>query len=352
MSELQGQMNMMEGYFDPPATPTTPGEPEEGYDADGHLINPGMSAAECAATAEQLADEINGIKAQTRRVVFGAAMEIGARLIRAKALLPFGRWTAWLAERVDYSERTAQNLMRLYEEYGKRQIPQAIADLDYSKAVMLLGLPAEQREALAGDAAALTTRELQAEISRLRAENDAAQLRLDALLQQAEEAQALKDAAKAERERADRARGEADAARKSAEDARKEADKAKKQAARDLQRATDAVKRANDLQQSLTDAQARVTELENAEPRTVEVVPEAVTNELNALRRQAAAAPNEAVIRLRAGYERLLNEFRAVQALLEAVRREDAAEGEKYTAVLSRACGMMARGFEGGEGNG
>lgn len=72
-----------------------------------------------------------------------AILDIGRRLIDAKALLPHGEWLPWLTERVEFSERSAQNLMRLAREWSN---PQALADLGATKALTLLALPREERE--------------------------------------------------------------------------------------------------------------------------------------------------------------------------------------------------------------
>ena len=73
-----------------------------------------------------------------------AVLEMGQRLIRVKEHLEHGQWLAWLAESVEFSERSAQNLMRLSREWSN---PQTLADLGSSKAFVLLALPADEREA-------------------------------------------------------------------------------------------------------------------------------------------------------------------------------------------------------------
>lgn len=354
MSELKGQLEMgLHGEISEAAKPV------EGYDADGHLINPALEddmnrdpAGDVLREiqAERLAVEINAIKAQTRGVLISAALEIGKRLIEAKALVPFGRWGAWLAENVDYSERRAQDLMRLFEEYGKKTIPQAIAELDYSKAVALLALPAEQRGALAEQAAAegMSTRELQDEIDRLRKEAADRQMKLEDLLEEIGDAEG---AIREEREAADRARAEAKAAGETAEALKKERDEAKKTSKLETDRAREAVKRANDTQKKLTEAEARIAELERAEPQRVEVerIPDDVAAELEKLR--AAAGRSDAETRLRLGYERLTKEFEAVRALLKTLIAEDAEAGGKYAAAIGKAARKMAEMIEGAGGD-
>ncbi len=72
-----------------------------------------------------------------------AILRIGRGLIEAKSMLSHGEWLPWLEERVEFSERAAQNFMRLAREYSN---PQTLADLGASKALALLALPAEERE--------------------------------------------------------------------------------------------------------------------------------------------------------------------------------------------------------------
>lgn len=72
-----------------------------------------------------------------------AILTIGQCLTEAKQTIPHGEWLPWLNERVEFSERTARNFMRLSREWSNRQ---ALADLGAAKALTLLALPAEERE--------------------------------------------------------------------------------------------------------------------------------------------------------------------------------------------------------------
>lgn len=65
--------------------------------------------------------EIVTIKRQTQQVLITAAIELGRRLTEVKAMIPHGEWGKYLQERVDYSQSTADNLMKLYREYGSGQ---------------------------------------------------------------------------------------------------------------------------------------------------------------------------------------------------------------------------------------
>ena len=134
------------------------------------------------AGAQKLAAEINAIKRQTMRTVLMASIEIGEKLCEAKALVAHGDWERWLTENVDYSQSTANNLMKIYREYGDNQLDlfstktksEIFGDLSYSQAVALFALPAHEREAFVEDhdMTAMSVRELNEEIERLKAEKD------------------------------------------------------------------------------------------------------------------------------------------------------------------------------------
>ena len=196
--------------------------------------------------------EINTLTAQYRSLTLAYAVEVGRRLEEAKSLLPHGEWGTWLAEKVSFSQRTANNLMQIFEEYGDRQITlfgavpnsQTFANLPISKAIKLLALPSEEREEFAeeNDVAAMSVRELEAAIKakkeaearaeELSEENARLQEQLDqtgaAALADAEEERdkALADVA-ALKKAADAAAEELKAAKEEVEKAKADAKKAK-----------------------------------------------------------------------------------------------------------------------------
>lgn len=65
-----------------------------------------------------------GIETITEEIIFyknvggQAVIEIGRRLTEAKAQLKHGEWLPWLREKVEFSETSAQNFMRIAREYG------------------------------------------------------------------------------------------------------------------------------------------------------------------------------------------------------------------------------------------
>lgn len=99
-------------------------------------------------SADTIAIEIKTIVEQTQQLLLRAAIKIGQNLHEAKALVPHGEWGAYIEDRCGFSQRTADNYMRLVTEYGNSQ---TFANLPYSKALALLALPAEDREAFAAE---------------------------------------------------------------------------------------------------------------------------------------------------------------------------------------------------------
>lgn len=78
-----------------------------------------------------------------KRAAGDSLLTLGQRLIEAKAMLPHGEWLPWLEGQVGFSERAAQQYMKLAQTYTN---PQALADLGATKALMLLALPDGERE--------------------------------------------------------------------------------------------------------------------------------------------------------------------------------------------------------------
>lgn len=103
------------------------------------LIPAGEQNLEQARPIEVITAEIWLFKQQA-----GAAiLEIGRRLNEAKAQLDHGEWEPWLKEKVEFSEATARRFMRLAREYENQSL---VTDLGTSKALILLALPASERE--------------------------------------------------------------------------------------------------------------------------------------------------------------------------------------------------------------
>lgn len=144
--------------------------------------------------AERTIEEITADILRAKQSGGEAVLAIGRGLIEAKTILNHGEWLPWLSERVEFSERTAQNFMRLAREWSN---PQALADLGAAKALTLLALPETERAAFAAETHLvdgeektvidMTSRELEKAV-RERAEALEAQAKAEAELKSMEDA--------------------------------------------------------------------------------------------------------------------------------------------------------------------
>lgn len=268
-----------------------------------------------------IASEIEAIKNQTKIIVLSASMEIGKRLKEVKAMLPHGTWGTWLHDNVDYSERTAQNLMAVHETYSG--MPQAaIEGISYSQAVALLGIEGELlTEAIENnDIPAMSTQDVEELAKQLREEQKAragVQLELDLM------------------------KG-ADQRAKDAETAKIEAEKA---AAKEKQDRIKAENEAKRLRQELEDLDK---EPEAPVQVIVEKVPDEVQRELENLRRIAAKAPSAPVIKFRQIYEDFQGITERAVACIDEIEKENPEMAAKYRGALRTACESIIIKLDGG----
>lgn len=291
---------------------------------------------ELSRTPMMIAAEINGIKEQVRCTVLSGAVEIGRRLIEAKAMLPHGEWKGWLEGNVRYSERTAQNMMQLAHEYrdGKGA---ALGDISYTKAVLLLSVPEERREefAAAHDLESMSTRELKEEIAQLRKEKAEMQLSMEDMLAASDPAREA-----AERER-DALRSDLAKAHEGISQARE----IKKQDDEDKKRLRDEIRElhAREIEHkgAADEEIARLkAELQAAEqPIIQQVVPPDMAERMAYLEVQANRSRAENVLRLR--FDQLREDFTHLIAQLEEMNREDAQACEKYRDAILKLLGLM-----------
>lgn len=144
---MEAAYRMTDAYYREQMEARTSGSPRED-DGEGAILarDFGMNGQPPAEDRplDLLTEEILFYKRQAG----GAIIEIGKRLLEAKAQLGHGEWLPWLREKVDISERSAQNFMRLAREYSKSA---DIADLGASKALALLALPETERAEFAAE---------------------------------------------------------------------------------------------------------------------------------------------------------------------------------------------------------
>lgn len=121
---------------------------------------------------EDLGSQIVTLTKQAQKVALVYICEIGERLSEAKELVGHGNWTSWLRDRCDYSQGTAENYIKIYKEFGGRQLDffenknEEIKNLSYTKLLALTALNEEERTKLLNenDVEKMSVRELQTAI--------------------------------------------------------------------------------------------------------------------------------------------------------------------------------------------
>ncbi len=308
---------------------------------------------------EVIAAEINHIKDQTRIMVLNNSIEIGRRLVEAKSIISHGQWGNWLEEKVNYSARTAQNLMRIFEEYGSNQISlfgdsnsQAFANLSYSQAVALLAIPdIEERETFVVEnkVEEMSTRELQQAIK----EKEKAEKELEEALRIAEELKTkakqiehekvnlesdvrvkdeslkvskesiekLQDTLEREREGA---KAELDKLKETIEDMKQELSNAGESLTDDdINSLEEKLEEAKDKQNKYENKIKELEEKLNEKPidvAVVEKVPEGVENELNSLREKLSVS--EKTSKFKASFDLIVQNFNTLFVVLNDMPEE------------------------------
>lgn len=197
-------------------------------------------------------DEITERIVQLKLDAGAAVLEIGRWLNVMKSRLAHGEWLDWLSEKIDFSERIAQQYMRLYDGFSAN--PNALSDLGKTRALKLLSLPPAEREAFVEthDVANMSTRELEQAIR----ERDEARHNEEMAKKTIT---AVTELAKKDREEAKKA---LEAAEQRAEEAEERAKSAEKRANGALESYRAAQKNEEFTIQRNIELQARVKELE------------------------------------------------------------------------------------------
>lgn len=169
-----------------------------------------MSELTTTRPIEVIESEIIFYKAQAS----ASMLEIGRRLIEAKEQIPYGEWQRWLAEKVEFSERTAQRFMRIAEGYKDAD---TVAVLGTRKALALLAFEDVEREEFIAEkhevngeektVPEMTSKELdeairarkqaEDELAKVKQEKLDAEVRAENFAKEAEKAKANADSAKA-----------------------------------------------------------------------------------------------------------------------------------------------------------
>ena len=320
-------------------------------------------------TVDTVTLEINTLHRQAQQMMLGYVIEIGRRLVEVKGMLPYGSWGNYLAQRTPYSQSTANNFMKIFQEYGDENLSlfeegtksQTFGKLSYTQALALLALPANEREAFAeeNNVEDMSSRQLQeairernqareeaerlkaaareleeakaklanAEHSRAKMEEDMRLLneRLEGMNQEAarqrEELQALRD------KPVEVAVLEADPAQ--LEQARQEGlEQARKEAAEQIEKSKEALKKAKEKEKA---AREQLQKLQEASEQAKRQAEEA--------KKTAAAAGNREL----ATFQVLFDQVQGLVNKMGGIRRELEKKGDGETAgKLARAMQALA----------
>lgn len=249
-----------------------------------------MSELTIVRTPDVVAAEINAIKDQTRKMILGNSIEIGRRLCEAKEMVPYGEFGRWLEESVDYSQSTANNLMKIYDEYGASQgelfgasaKSQTLGKLSYSQAVALLGVPSEEREAFAEETHAedLSVRELQKKVEEYKTEKES-------LERDAEESREIINTyINGEHELLE----EQKKLKNQLKEEKRKASELQKQLSNSSQVDAEASAKLKEAEEKIAALEAELNKPVTIEADSVEKIPEEVERELEELRAKAAQA--------------------------------------------------------------
>lgn len=272
--------------------------------------------------------EIKTLHAQAQKMLLSYAIEIGRRLCEAKAKLPHGRWGEWLANEVQFSQSTANNMMRIFEEYGDTQLglfggdSQALTSLTYTKALRLLAIPAEEREefVVENNVEELSTRELERIIKEREAEKAALQQQVQELQQRAEDAEE-----NAFRDLDDKVKNQTSFLSEELEKARKDAEKAN-------QRAVEAANKAEADKQKY-----------DQEAEKLRKAAEAAKKKADKLAAQVGQVPPETMERLRQEAEEAAAKAAAEKLEKQVAQAEARAKAAEEQAAAAQAAADRAK---------
>ncbi|MDO4173704.1 MAG: DUF3102 domain-containing protein [Eubacteriales bacterium] len=301
-------------------------------------------------TATDIAIEINIIKQQTLQTVAAASFQIGKRLCEAKALVPTGEWLTYLQEQLDYKPTTAENLMRIYREYGDEQVDllsgkspaELFGNLNQSQMVAMFSLPIESRKELLEDHPELpemSAREVQK------------------LVKEKQEAEAEWGRERKQRERAEKlATDQADRADKVEAKLKKlkdERDRLQSQTSMIQEDAEEKNRKIAELEERLTYLQNQpieVTYTEFTEEEKEKIRQEAraeAAKELETANRKAAAS--HAVQQINFSFKEIQRLFETIQDALKECAEREPETGRKLSAVIVDTLRKMAYEVNGDE---
>ena len=315
--------------------------------------------------------EINAIRKNTMREMIYASCEIGRLLCEAKEKLPHGAWGTWLSENFDYSQSTANNLMRLHKAYGQpdqldmffssEERMQIFGKLTPSQALALLPLPEPERLEFvqSHDMDETSVRDIEKEIKARKEAEERADLAERERKKMGEE---LDEYARESRElelEVDKLRSELDSIKKQKETkvaaltaSEKKAIKEKLQKEFDKKleaekkvlsdKLTEEQKKNGELERCLEDAKKEASQ--ELEKEYIKRLLEA-DERVRAAEKKAHSASNATVQRFSILFEQFQSTYSSMASLLTQIKDEDSELSLKLTAALHGILDKMGGGL-------
>lgn len=285
-----------------------------------------------------IAAEINRIKEDTRKVLIYNSIEIGRKLVEAKELVPHGEWGTWLETEVNYSKSTANNLMKVFEEYGSQQISllgdnlksQAFGNLTYSQAVLLLGVPGEEREQFVEENKVdeMSTRELKKAIEDLKRSEEEKKIALEE-----------KEAAEKRAEEEAKIRQALEDAFNSNAEERKKVEKENSKLESKIKKLEEKISDLNNVNAEISVTTEEIDEEVQAKINELRAEKESLAKEKERLEQKIQlieANKNDSEIRYKVIFKEVVNDYNELLKALDEIKKGNEVAGEKFRKATER----------------
>ena len=285
------------------------------------------------------------------------AADAGRCLTKIKERIGHGNWGDWCKRNLEFSERKAQNMMKLaaemHEKNGIFSNPQTFADIEISKVYALLAAPEEVQKAVLNDPKMeeASVREFQDEIKRLKAELAAerakeqvdtsaeelaaAEQKIEELSAQVKILQEGKSEAEWEQEVQD-LKQKIDAEAQKAKDAARKLKEAKAAAAAEAEKAAEvAAEKAKE--------DARVEAKAEVEKETAKLAGEvsAARAEIEKLNKKLENSTAAEIVEFKVKADQLQKDFRGCMKCIEDMYGKDLGQASRMAAALKQVMQAM-----------
>ena len=316
-------------------------------------------------STEELTEKANTLYQQMQligAVGIQMAADAGRCLTKIKERIGHGNWGDWCKRNLEFSERKAQNMMKLaaemHEKNGIFSNPQTFADIEISKVYALLAAPEEVQKAVLENPKTeeMNVREFQEEIKRLKAELAAerakeeadtsaeelaeAEKKIEELTLQIGILQEGKSQAEWERE-VEGLQKKIEAEVQKAKEAAKKLKDAKASAAAEAEKAAEAA-----AKKAKEDAKAEAKA--EVEKETAKLAGEvsAARAEIEKLEKKLANSSSAEIAEFKVKADQLQKDFRACMKCIEDMYGKDLGQASKMASALKKVMQAMIKEAE------